>query len=215
MLLASGSDYRRAVWPGRRPRVGLNGRVMEIEAAGIKHRRVGVVRVLGLELGDVAVVVHVAHREIGTARRPVPDERQAPVPDEAVHEGVGVTGPSPAAAEWQLPDAIDDQTMRKMRVVEALLVVGVGIVQALQPRLSAGHELHLARLQRKGHTLLNARDKYFHDPDCLSACAASSGRTSLMNTPIADSDPARYFSLPGARRTLNSCKCKYERSRST
>src|SRR5450631_377086 len=47
------------------------------------------------------------------------------------------------------------------------------------------------------------------------ALATSSGCTSLMNAPIADSDPARYFSLPGARRMENSSRCKYPRSRST
>ena len=34
--------------------------------------------------------------------------------------------------------------------------------------------------------------------------AASSGRMSFVNAPITDSEPARYLSLPGARRVVNT-----------
>lgn len=45
-------------------------------------------------------------------------------------------------------------------------------------------------------------------PSSRSRCAACSGGMSLMNTPIADSDPARYFSFSAARRMLNTCRCR-------
>src|SRR5262249_13420772 len=38
--------------------------------------------------------------------------------------------------------------------------------------------------------------------------AAASGAMSLANAPMPDSDPARYFSLPGARLTVNSSRCR-------
>ena len=44
-----------------------------------------------------------------------------------------------------------------------------------------------------------AGDEHSHKAS-LSLCAASSGTMSLIHTPIPDSVPARYFSLPGARR---------------
>ena len=40
-----------------------------------------------------------------------------------------------------------------------------------------------------------------------SVAAAVSGRMSLANAPMPDSEPARYFSLPGARRIVNSSRC--------
>ena len=40
-----------------------------------------------------------------------------------------------------------------------------------------------------------------------SRSAAASGSTSVLAVPIADSAPARYFSLPGARITVNSSRC--------
>src|SRR5579864_8192887 len=44
-------------------------------------------------------------------------------------------------------------------------------------------------------------------PSWRRRSAAASGTTSLANAPIPDSDPARYFSLPGARLMVNSSRC--------
>ncbi len=56
-----------------------------------------------------------------------------------------------------------------------------------------------------------AGDEHFHEvaflcPACRSRCAACSGTTSLIHTPIPDSVPARYFSLSAARRTRQYLK---------
>src|SRR5215469_9408515 len=40
-----------------------------------------------------------------------------------------------------------------------------------------------------------------------STAAAASGAMSLMNEPMPDSVPARYFSLPGPRRMVNNSRC--------
>jgi hypothetical protein len=45
-------------------------------------------------------------------------------------------------------------------------------------------------------------------PIARSRSTIASGETSLMNTPVADSDPARYFSLSAVRRMENSSRCR-------
>ena len=47
-----------------------------------------------------------------------------------------------------------------------------------------------------------------------SVAAARSGSMSLAKAPMPDSEPARYFSLPGARRIVNSSRCRANSSRS-
>ena len=52
-----------------------------------------------------------------------------------------------------------------------------------------------------------AGDQQLH-PASRSRSAASSGRMSPIHTPMPDSVPARYFSLPGARRTDSTWRCR-------
>ena len=60
-----------------------------------------------------------------------------------------------------------------------------------------------ARTRRIAHGSTTAR----------SCSATSSGLVSVMNAPMPDSEPARYLSLPGARRSENSCRCSHHSSR--
>ena len=53
-----------------------------------------------------------------------------------------------------------------------------------------------------------AGDQKLHVRTSRSIRAACSGGMSLTKNPIADSEPARYFSLPGARRMLVTCRCR-------
>src|SRR5690606_13292572 len=59
------------------------------------------------------------------------------------------------------------------------------------------------------------RDRCGHAPLATSRSrpAAASGRTSLTKAPIPDSDPARYLSLPGLRRMVNSSRWSAKSSR--
>jgi hypothetical protein len=50
-------------------------------------------------------------------------------------------------------------------------------------------------------------------PSCRSRAAAASGRMSLAKAPMPDSDPARYFSFPGARLMVNSSRCSANSAR--
>ena len=50
-------------------------------------------------------------------------------------------------------------------------------------------------------------------PASRSRAAIRSGIASLIHAPAPDSEPARYLSLPGARRSENSCRCSRVRSR--
>src|SRR5690606_33951821 len=60
-----------------------------------------------------------------------------------------------------------------------------------------------------------AGEQQFHEVTSVAGrarsrrrAATSSGRTSVTNAPIADSDPARYFSLFGARLIENNRRCR-------
>ena len=55
------------------------------------------------------------------------------------------------------------------------------------------------------------RDR-LRQPSWRRRSAAASGAMSLAKAPMPDSDPARYFSLPGARMTVNSSRCRAKSS---
>lgn len=63
-------------------------------------------------------------------------------------------------------------------------------------------------LRRKTDCLLTNGAIAGSSQSARSVSAAFSGTMSLMKAPIADSEPARYFSLSAARRIENSCMCR-------
>ena len=108
------------------------------------------------------------------------------------------------------------------RQAQAAVVVGV-LADQVHP---AGRGPHPGRrgavrpLERGGH-LLGARVQVGHrvpahrpgHPTSRNRAAICSGVASLTHAPIPVSDPARYFSLPGARSTDVICRCSRARSR--
>ena len=84
--------------------VGLNRGVVEVEAADVEHRVVGVARVVGLQAGRVAVEVDVAGVQVDRlSALQLSDRLQAPAADERIGEPVRVRGKRPPVAERQLP----------------------------------------------------------------------------------------------------------------
>ena len=72
-----------------------------------------------------------------------------------------------------------------------------------------GHLVPLLQRHRGHHAADVARTAGYQQlhPASRSLRAASSGSTSLIQTPMPDSLPARYFSFPGARRIDSTCRC--------
>ena len=100
--------------------VGLHRGVVEVEAADVEHRLVGIARIVALQRTQVAVEVDVA---IVEADRPsaleLPDRLHAPAADERVGDSGGPAGPPPAVAERQLPDAAERDAVRRRRTPTA------------------------------------------------------------------------------------------------
>ena len=97
----------------------------------------------------------------------------------------------------------------------AVVVVGV-LADDVDPARCRPDAFRFARepLAERSPRAVGRRRVVVHATTTARSCSAtSSGFVSVMNAPIPDSEPARYFSLPGARRNENSCRCNHQSSR--
>src|SRR5204863_4878310 len=93
--------------------VGLDGGVVEVEAADVEDRAVRVAGVVALQAGRIAVEVHVAGVQVDRlSALELSDGLHAPAADERVGEPVRAGGKPAALTEGQLPDAADRHPVR-------------------------------------------------------------------------------------------------------
>src|SRR3954467_250277 len=136
--------------------VGLNRGIVEVEAAGVEYRHVRVVRVMDLERCRIAVVVEIAKVD-REATLKLTNRLHAPTTDERVGDASGAVRKVASLAEWQLIDAADRETMRRIRGVGTFLVLRIA---GVQPR----HPLHETRpgVTHQHHISLTEAMLHFH-----------------------------------------------------
>src|SRR6476659_7706528 len=110
--------------------VSLDRGVVEVEAADVEHRLVGIARIVALQRTHVAVEVGVAIVEAdGPSALELPDSLQAPPADQRVAESGGPAGPPPAVAERHLPDAAERDAVRDVELRQPVLVPAVARIE--------------------------------------------------------------------------------------